>query len=97
MGNNIVMESLFTNAVFAVIKNKLDILVLPKTTIQPTVYFVKKWIENVSLNGNTLEFVPPELKTREICLAAVSQYGLSLQFIPADKRTPEILLAAESH
>jgi hypothetical protein len=40
-----------------------------------------------------LEHAPPDKRSAEICLAAVTQNGLALEHAPPDKRSAEIYLA----
>jgi hypothetical protein len=55
-------------------------------------------LEAVQEHGLMLEFVPEELRTYEICLAAVQAHphrsGCLLRFVPEELRTYEICLAA---
>jgi hypothetical protein len=52
---------------------------------------VKQW-------GGTFEYVSSELKTKELCLAAVEEYGLALEYVPEELKTKELCLAAvEQH
>ena len=44
--------------------------------------------------GDALQFVPPELKTAELCRAAVEDDGWALAFVPKGLRTAELCIAA---
>src|SRR5206468_386806 len=55
-----------------------------------------EWLNKVSRDGWVLEYVPDELKTHELCLAAVSNCGYALQFATDELKTPELCLAAVS-
>lgn len=49
-------------------------------------------VERISKNGHLLQYIPRELQTHELCLAAVNNRGLTLLFV--EEQTPEICLAA---
>ena len=44
--------------------------------------------------GFAVQHLPDELKTEELCLAAVQQNGKTLQFVPDALKTEELCLAA---
>ena len=48
----------------------------------------------VQSNGNALQYVPEELRDREICLTAVKQYGSALQYVPEELRDRDMCLVA---
>ena len=54
----------------------------------------KGYLDAVERNGWSLEFVPEEHKTPELCLLSVQQYGLTLQYVPEEHRTPNLCLVA---
>jgi hypothetical protein len=51
-------------------------------------------LEMVRQDGRTLYYVPLELRTAEVCMAAVEQYGVALCHVPAELRSAELCLAA---
>src|SRR5206468_2452135 len=55
-----------------------------------------EWLNKVSRDGWVLEYVPDELKTNELCLAAVSNNGCALEYVPDELKTNELCLAAVS-
>jgi hypothetical protein len=52
------------------------------------------YMEKVKGNGMALRHVPMELRTYELCLAAVEQDGEALEFVPEALITAEVCLAA---
>lgn len=52
------------------------------------------WMDEVSKDGETLQFVPEDMKTKEVCLAAVLAHGRALFHVPYAMMTPEICMAA---
>lgn len=48
------------------------------------------WIEAIQERGWTLQFVPEEHRTEEMCLVAVKQDGLNLRDVPDDLITQEL-------
>jgi hypothetical protein len=50
----------------------------------------KEALELVRKDGFALEFVPKELRAREVCLEAVGQCGWALQYAPDEMRTREV-------
>ena len=49
-----------------------------------------EYMEIVEEDGRALEFVPFELKNKEMCEVAVNRHGCALQFVPSDLRTKEL-------
>jgi hypothetical protein len=45
-------------------------------------------------SGWTFEYIPKDLKTRDICLVAVRKLGDAPQFVPEGLKTEDICLAA---
>jgi hypothetical protein len=45
-------------------------------------------------DGDWLEEVPEDLKTAELCLAAVSKTGTALEWVPEELKTPELCMIA---
>ena len=52
------------------------------------------WKQAVHYNGNYLEYVPNELKTYEMCLAAVANDGAAYQFVPENQIDKKMYLTA---
>ena len=52
------------------------------------------WLKQVKYTGYALEYVPKELRDREMCLRAVKGDGGALQFVPLELRDREMCLAA---
>ena len=52
------------------------------------------YLEKVKKNGCALEYVPTELHTAELCLAAVKQDCWALEHVPLELRTVKLCLAA---
>jgi hypothetical protein len=48
----------------------------------------------VKQNGDALEYVPAEHRTRELCLAALKQNGYAIEYVPVKHKTHELCLAA---
>ena len=55
---------------------------------------MNNYLELINTNGFSLMFISEELKTYEMCLAAVNKTGNSLHFVPDKLKTPELCLAA---
>ena len=49
---------------------------------------------NLYKSASILTWIPTELITREVCLAAVKANGLAVKFVPAKFAVREVLLAA---
>jgi hypothetical protein len=56
----------------------------------------KIYLEAVKNNGLSLQYVPDNMKTYEICLEAVKNNHYSLEFVPDDLLTKDIVYAAYS-
>ena len=54
----------------------------------------QKHLAQVKKDGRALQFVPKGLKTKEMCLIAVTKYGRALQFVPEGLRDREMCIAA---
>ncbi len=48
------------------------------------------WIEAIQERNWTLQFVPEELRTKEMCLVAVEKDGMNLGDVPEELITPEL-------
>ena len=48
------------------------------------------WIEAIQERNWTLQFVPEELRTKEMCLVAVQKDGMNLGDVPEELITPEL-------
>ena len=48
----------------------------------------------IQKNGMSLQFVPEEKRTAELCFLAVQNYGYALKYVPEEKRTTELCLLA---
>ena len=46
-----------------------------------------KWVQQ---DGRSLQDIPEDERTPELCLEAVKQNGYALNYVPEDKRTPEL-------
>lgn len=52
------------------------------------------WLDQVEQNGYALDFVPRQLRTKKLCMAAVRQNGNALYYVPKDLQNKETCLAA---
>ena len=52
------------------------------------------WIEAIQERNWTLQFVPEELRTKEMCFVAVEKDGMNLGDVPKELITPEICAIA---
>ena len=52
------------------------------------------YLKEVSFNNLSLQYVPLEYRTSELCLAGVSRCGLALQFVSEKLKTLELCLVA---